>query len=173
LSLWGDLGKMNLRKYNNGLTLIEVMISVLIALVIVTAVMGYMYTSALNARAADIRATATRLGLLVMEAWKSDGVSLDLFDPAQLSSPDILVDTDNDIVPSGGMTGTSPPLGTPMIKINGVSYFVKLTYDSDDPALLRKMEVLVAWNPDDYGQNSNSGLGDRPDSIVLHDFAIY
>jgi prepilin-type N-terminal cleavage/methylation domain-containing protein len=161
---------MNLRKFNNGLTLIEIMVSLLIALVIVTGVIGYMYASAVNARAADVRATATRVGLLIMEAWKADGVDLDLFDPDQLATPEILVDTDNDIVPSGGMSGTTPLLGTPMIKINGISYFVKLTYDSEP---LQKMEVLVAWNPDDYGQNSNSGLGDRPDSIVLHDFAIY
>ena len=42
-----------------GLTLIEVMISVLIALVIVIGVIGYMYACAYNARAADVRATAT------------------------------------------------------------------------------------------------------------------
>ena len=150
-----------------GLTLIEVMISVLIALVIVIGVIGYMYACAYNARAADVRATATRLGLLVMEAWKADGVDLDLFDPGQLASPDILVDNTNNI----GMTGSlSETVGTPMIKINGVSYFVTLTHDFE---LLPKMEVLVAWNPDDYGQSSNSGLGDRPDSIVLHGFAIY
>ncbi|MBN2181288.1 MAG: hypothetical protein JW715_05190 [Sedimentisphaerales bacterium] len=162
--------KNNSGKFRKALTLIEVLISLLIIMVIVIGVISYMYSCAANARAADVRATATRLGLLVMEAWKADQVDITAFDPGQLASPDIVVNTSNTIVPSGGMAGTSPPLGTPMIKINGVSYFVKLTYNSEP---LPKMEVLVAWNPDDYGQSSNSGLGDRPASIVLHGFPIY
>lgn len=155
------------RKFNKALTLIEVLVSLLVILIVVIGVMSYMYACAENARRADVRVSATRLGLLVMEGWKADSADITLFDPAQLACSEIAVDTSNTIMPVGGLSEFQ---ASPKITVNGVSYFVKLTYDLEQP---QKMEVLVAWNPNNYSQSTGAGLGDNPETIVLHGYAIY
>ena len=153
---------------NNALTLTEVMIALVCALVIVVGAIGYTYSCALNARIADVRTTGARLGLFLMEGWKASGADITLFDPAQFASPEIVIDNDNTVVPEGGLDQL---LGNPKITVNSVSYFVKLTYDENQPQML---EVLITWNPDDYEQStSTTGLGTHSQSLVLHGYTIY
>ena len=155
-----------------GLTLIEVMIAVLISVVIVIGALSYMYACALNARKADVRATASRLGLLLLDAWKNSGgaTTTAVFDPEYIL----------DFVPAADISpGEGPPggLGAEWVeyrmKVDGANYFVTLSFfdefyeTREDP--LRHLNVRVAWNQD----NSAAGLTSGYQSISLTKFAYY
>ena len=58
---------------NSGLTLIEVMIAMVIIMIIGIGVASYMYACAWNAKRADVRITAKRVGQLLLETWKITG----------------------------------------------------------------------------------------------------
>jgi hypothetical protein len=131
------------------------MAATLVVMVILIGVMNFQYYCALAAHKADVRACATRLGLLLLEGWKTqlgDVLTYDpradfsfIFSPAEFSAA---------ISPIPG----NPPIlggGTAFryytIMVDGVRYFVKLSYEDDDPAAprrLRTLNVAVAWSRD-------------------------
>jgi type II secretory pathway pseudopilin PulG len=142
------------RHRNDGLTLIEVMVSMLVILFMVVGAVSYMYACAWNARRAEVRITATRIGQVLLETWKLTG-SYDAlghwswhvtdFDPTDpyfnLTLPlpgfsDVDVDLTGD-----GIVGTE--LNDFEITLDGVAYFVTLLYDNNLPNML---SARVAWN---------------------------
>lgn len=134
-------------KYRNcGLTLIEVMIAVLVAVVIVIGALSYMYACALNARAADVRITATRVGQLLLETWKVTGTivggvwDVTAFNPTTAFGPEL---ANNFQSTAADLGGTGVELGDYRIRIDGVHYFVTLLYNSSRPQML---SARVAWN---------------------------
>ena len=56
-----------------GITLMEVMVTIVIITVVATGGMSYRYHSAANARKADVQITAARVGGLMLESWKGQG----------------------------------------------------------------------------------------------------
>jgi len=162
-----------LKKRNRGVTLVEVMVAALVVLVVVVGAMAYQGACALNARRADARATASRLGLLVLEGWKSAGANVTAFDP-----------TDNQFdlsLPTGlnttgvGLGGVGTELGRYVTRINGVNYYMTLIYSAGyvyptppgaPPPMLT---VLTAWNRDDFMADE---LGDYAQSVRLSTYAI-
>ncbi len=145
--------RRSLGKFNKGLTLVEVMVTILVALVIVTGVMMYMYSSALNAHEADVRAIASRLNLLLLEGWKTKLGETNPYDPAL-----DFFDSSNPAIPFEEITAIDPAPADPpgldnatntfryyRIKIDGVKYFVKMTY-ADSSTGQRTLNVAVAWN---------------------------
>lgn len=160
-------------KFKKGLTLIEVMITLLIALIIITAVMGYMYASAINARAADVRITAARIGQLLLETWKITGHvdgsgkwswnAID-FDPKDTDFNSALPSSFSDASVNLGGEGTE--LGDYVITIDSVQYFVTLLYNTGQPSML---SARVAWS-----RHSTAGnLGSDPEWVDVTGFAIY
>ena len=157
------------RHHNKGLTLIEIMISMLAILIIAIGVMGYMYASAGQAREADIQAAAGRIGLLLIECWKANGIDVSTFNPVidlkKLSLSDF-----GDPGNLGALPGlanilktTDNPNGYRIIA-NNIKYFIRLTYDNNTPKTLC---VVVAWNQN----NSLTSLGSKYDKIVLTDYS--
>lgn len=148
--------RMGRKKQNRGVTLIEVMIATLAVLVIVIGVMNFQYYCAMDAYEADVRVKAGRLGLILLEGWKTaQGDVLD-YDPAdQFGLPPL-----DDFTPINdpGLLPLSIPFKYYRIGIDGVMYFVTLSYDEvdDEPStsrVLRKLNVAIAWNRD-YGSNT-------------------
>ena len=156
------------RKLNRGVTLIEVMAALVIALVIAIGVMSYQYAGAQHARKTDARVTASRLGLLFLENWVAMGGIDDdaIYDPAvRLDLGLFPLDHYHDL----GTDGLSvvPGLGTPFksysIFTNGTWFWVKLSYDEEplSPGAvypIRELGVSVAWMLD-FGSEI---LGDDP-----------
>lgn len=150
------MGEKKLTQRNNALTLIEVMIALLIAIIIVIGVLSYMYACALNAREADARATAARLGLLLIEGWKIKvGDTID-YDPKTDFYDNTLIPFD--IFSDSYKTIPEDPPGLTntfryhLIGINSINYFVKMSY-VDDATNQRILNVAVAWNRD-HGADS-------------------
>lgn len=63
------MGKTS-KKSRSGLTLIEIMVAITVIIVGVLGAMMYRYHSALDARKADVKIGAARVGLLLLEDWK-------------------------------------------------------------------------------------------------------
>ena len=140
-----------LKKPNKGVTLIEVMVASLAVFVILVGVMNFQYYCALDARMADVRATAANLGQLLLEGWNAVQGEAALYDPAtQFGSAPL-----NDLTSIGdpGIPRLTNVFKTYMIGINGVKYFVMLSYEDQDiaagtPRRLRTLNVAIAWSRD-------------------------
>jgi prepilin-type N-terminal cleavage/methylation domain-containing protein len=65
--------KLTWKKSSRGLTLVEVMVTVLLISVAVIGAMGFRYFCALDARKADVQITGARLGWMLLEDWKAAG----------------------------------------------------------------------------------------------------
>ena len=169
-----------------GLTLIEVMISMLVSLVIVIGVMSYMYSTASNARAADVRITAARLGQMLLDAWKTNitivkidgedvGIwNVETFNPMDESFksnlPAVIATTD--IGDSGVVGGTE--LQKYRIYIDGANFFATLSYrdgedESNGTGQLLLLNVCMAWNRN----YSSSELDDYSRNISLSSYSLY
>lgn len=162
-----------------GITLIEVMVSLLVAMIIGIAAMSYMYSCALHAHEADVRITAMRIGQLLLDGWKITGNVNDAgawdvlaFDPTSdsfdTSLPAPFLGT------SYGVTGLDNELGRYRIKIDGVYYFATLSYINDNPDSaylipLYRLNANVAWNQ----KLSSPSLEANYKSIDVTSYAIY
>jgi hypothetical protein len=169
--------KMNKSRRNNGLTLVEVMVAALAALVIVIGSMAYQYHSARDARKADARVTAGRLGLLLLDAWKTVLGDTALYDPKANLGPTLPIAFKEFTLiepPPGDPPGLANPFRYYRIEVNGIKYFVKLSYEDQDrpPRVdpLRLLNVRVAWNRDDL---QSSTLANEYKSIGFSKFAYY
>ena len=139
------------KQQNRGLTLIEVMIAAFAILVIIIGVMNFQYYCALDARKADVRATAGRIGLLLLEGWNTEG-GIETYNPiADFGQPPL---DDFGLGGTPGIPGLDNMLGDECyrIKVNGAYYFVKLSYQdmADD---LRMLNASIAWSRD-YGSDT-------------------
>jgi prepilin-type N-terminal cleavage/methylation domain-containing protein len=149
-----------MKKQNKGLTLVEVMAALVVALVIAIGVMSYQYACAQHARKTDVRVTASRIGLLFLESWVAAGGIDDvgIYDPSDrldLGEPPLnnyISDVDLSEVPGLGTTFRSYGVFT-----NGTWFWVKLTFNEENPAgqvyPIRELGVSIAWSLD-YGSPS-------------------
>ncbi|MFC1604105.1 prepilin-type N-terminal cleavage/methylation domain-containing protein [Planctomycetota bacterium] len=151
-------------KLNKGLTFVEVMVALVIALVIAIGMMSYQYAGAVNARKADMRSTANRLGLLVLDSWKSAKNSYP-FNPIDYEPDDFLKGCGLGLAPLGyyddlgtdelGLPGLSTPFKSYKVFVNGTWYWVRLTYEDTWPEggglplmPMRQLNAVVAWSDD-------------------------
>ena len=130
----------------NGLTLIEIVISLAIVAIALIGAMMYRYYSASSARLADVHAGAGRVGLLILEGWKGAAGRLD-YNPSTDIGAYILA---NDDISISEVSGTDEYL----VELTGgtdTSYYVTLDYDDDvdgdgtiDPGI-RKLLIDVTY----------------------------
>ncbi|MBC8392815.1 MAG: type II secretion system protein [Deltaproteobacteria bacterium] len=71
-------------KYKSGYTLVEVIITIAVLAVISLGTMGYQFHAVQQAKTAQAKMTAMRLGSLILENWRSQGGS-DAYDPTALN----------------------------------------------------------------------------------------
>jgi len=137
------------RKTGRGMTLIEVMIAMVVVIVGVLGAMMYRYSSALDARKADIHLGAERVALLVLESWKGAGGRLD-FDPSSE------IGLENELGPSDVIiTKTTGGYKVQLTGGTGAYYYVGLPAPQDLPSpndkldpteVIRELRVDVTWS---------------------------
>ncbi len=140
------------RHHEQGLTLIEVLISISIVAIAVIGAMMYRYYSTSNARLADVHAGAGRVCLLILEGWKGAAGRAD-YNPATDIGPDVLASPD---IAIGAINGGQYPVQ--LAGGTNTYYFVSLSYDDDvdgDGSVdsgIRKLMVEVTY----YGNGSQN-----------------
>lgn len=132
------------KKRKRGVTLIEVMVAALAATVIVIGVMQYQYHCALDAHKADVQATGARLALLMMEGWKVVAGDVLTYEP--LDDFDMILVGEFVPISDPGIPGLPLFFRAYMVDVDGVKYFVKLSYNDAIPP--RTLNVSVAWSRD-------------------------
>lgn len=133
---------------NGGLTLIEIMVSIIIIIIGVIGAMGYRYYCALDARRADVQVTAARLGSMLLESWKAAGGyspsdPMNNYNPVDLAYfPEVTISTSG----STGPGGFNDVFGKYLVVANRVNYYATLSYQdvTGEPKVLN---VCVAWMP--------------------------
>ena len=159
---------------NSGFTFIEVMISMLVVMVIGIGVVSYMYACIWNAKRADVRITATRLGQMLLDSWKTNGPvvdgiwDVDAFDPSNADFDSFLPNSIG--TTTEGINGIGSELrGTRYeITIDGAHYFITLSYRQDFPNFYL-LNACVAWS-----RNLRSvSLESDPHRVWLTSYSIY
>jgi prepilin-type N-terminal cleavage/methylation domain-containing protein len=149
--------KRMLRKINKGVTLVEVMAALVIALVIAIGVMSYQYACAQHARKSDVLVTASRLGLMFLENWAAVGGIIDVseYDPAirqDLGAEPLGYYLDLE----GAALPDVPPWGNTFrsyrIFTNGTYFWIELAYNDytipGESYPIRELGVKIAWSQD-------------------------
>jgi prepilin-type N-terminal cleavage/methylation domain-containing protein len=129
-----------------GFTLVEVMVAVSITAVVALGTLCYQYHGVKHSRISQAQVTATRLGQLLLEDWKSTGGDPD-YDPVSL-----------------GLGFASPVPSNPghfLITLDNQTFYIQLVrseIDRDDVAsvILYQIQLIVRWRTD-YAAGSLGG----------------
>ena len=140
-----------------GFTLIEVMISVLIIMVLATGAMGYQYHSTRDVKISEVQATAARVAMLLLEAWKGQQGDT-TFDPTDVFGSEMSVQTSmiGPDIPTNSMGVALTTLGSYEVVVRSVHYYVALSYE--DPSALEPMllNATIGWR-NNYTQGELEG----------------
>ena len=126
---------------NRGVTIIEIMVAITIVLVAVIGAAGFRYYSALDARKADVKITAGRIGSLLLEGWVGIG-GQPTYDPVAEygTEMNISVNAAGPAVPTGFTL-----LNSYQIVINRANYYATLSYRDSTPTQAGELNIFVAW----------------------------
>jgi len=146
-----------------GVTLVEVMAAVVFMSIAVLGAMGFRYYSASNARRADVKITASRLSLLLLESWKGAGAA---------SSYDPVAEFGSELTISTSDTGPAVPtgfsaLGSYHIVANRANYYATLSYKAATSTEPKTLNVCVAW----LGNYQTGTVSGTDQSIKLTTYA--
>lgn len=131
--------RINCKRFASGLSITETIISVIIVALGIIGTMSLRYQSSLDSRRAKVGMNASRIALMMTEAWRgAQGGTA--FDPVTLLSDDLNVETADGPDQPDGFT----VLDKYQIELNGVSYYSTLSY-KDVNASLRALNIIVVW----------------------------
>lgn len=140
-----------------GFTLVEVMISILIVMILVTGAMGYQYASTRDVKVSEVQASAARIGMLLLESWKGQQGDTS-FDPVDTFNSEMTIQTSTigPDVPDGSIGAPLVKLGSYEIILKNVHYYVTLSYDGASTSEPMILNATVTWRRD-YGQGELEG----------------
>ena len=144
--------KLSKRK-SGGLTLVEILISMTLIIVVVIGSMSFRYHAVLDAREADARITAARLGSMLLNAWvaRVGSTSYDLvaeFNPGipieiSVSGPDVPADFTE--------------LDKYHITCDDVNYYATLSHKPTSSGQAGVLTISINWF-NDYGLWNESSV---------------
>ena len=162
--------KLHIKRFRHGLSLIEVMVSILILLAAVVGATRYQYYTAMDARRADLYGQASRLAVTMLEGWKGAGgkVTFDpLVDFGNGYQPDFKTNMVLDRIGNGSPpAGMDVAIGEYRIIADRATYHITLSYiDVDFPDDLPiALNVLVTW-----GERGHDDEHDKSLSITCYE----
>jgi type II secretory pathway pseudopilin PulG len=139
---------------SGGFTLIEATITMAVVTAIVTASLGARYYAVQQARRGDAYNGAGRVGLLLLEGWRSTTTPAG-YDPVAQFTSKITIST--------SATGPATPsgftkLGSYHVLLDNVHYYATLAYINATATAPTKLHVCVGWKPHfEAGDMSSSG----------------
>ena len=137
----------------DGFTIVEVMVAVAIIAIVALGTLSFQYYSVRDSRSSEAQVTATRLGQLLLEDWKSTGGDSD-YDATSLGL--------------GFVASTPPATGSYIITLDNQTFYIQMAQQlapvssgsNPDPVAgvtLQELSVTVSWRKDfGNGTISNS-----------------
>jgi Tfp pilus assembly protein PilV len=144
--------KLSKRK-SAGLTLVEIMIAMVIILVVIVGAMKFRYSAVMDAREADSRITASRLGAMLLNAWvaRVGSTSYDIVAEFNPGIP-IVLSTSGPDVPAD-----FTELNKYHIICDNVNYYATLSHQPTSSGQAGKLTITLNWQ-NDYGLWSESAV---------------
>jgi hypothetical protein len=131
-----------------GMSLVEIMVSIVILLAALIGTSNLRYYAALDAQKAAARIKAARIALVLCESWRGVGGD-EAYDPAaHLGSNMAVTDSDGPDKP-----GDFTLLGSYKVVLDGVNYYATLSW-KDVSSGLRALNIVVSWAQRDQGESS-------------------
>ena len=141
------------KSQRDGFTLVEMMISAAIIIIVALGTLSFQYQNVKNSRISEAQVTATRLGQMLLEDWKSTGGD-PLYDATSLGL---------------GFAASIPPVtGSYNITLDNQTFYIQMAQQlapvssgsNPDPVAgitLQELSVTVSWRKDfGNGTISNS-----------------
>jgi hypothetical protein len=124
------------------------MVATLVVMVILIGVMHFQYHCALDTYKADVHVTAARLGLLLLDGWKTTEGDVLTYNPEV--DFDLLALDEFTVVADPGLPGVANSFKIYRVEVNSVKYFVKMSYadETGGPSIRRVLNVAIAWSRD-------------------------
>ncbi len=147
----------------SGFSLVSIMIAITILVAALIGTSNFRYYSALDAKKATAKITASRIGLMLCENWRGLG-GIETYDPVAYLSSDLTITTS---------TGPAKPadfnfLGSYSVTVNNANYYITLSW-KDISAGLRALNIIVAWAQRELGTSS---LNDADKSFRLTTYVL-
>ena len=155
--------KTNNRRCRTGMSLVELMVSIVILLAAIIGTSNLRYYAALDAQKAAARIAAARIALMLCESWR--GVQgAETYDPAaHFGSSMEVSDSDGPDKP-----GDFTLLGSYQVVLDGVNYYATLSW-KDITSGLRALNIVVSWAQRDRGDSS---LDDTDQTFKLTTYTL-
>lgn len=131
-----------------GFSLVSVMIAIIIIIVALIGTSNFRYYSALDARKAEAKIAASRIGLMLCENWRGLG-GLETYDPVAFLSPDLTITASSGPAEPGDFT----LLGSYTVTVNNANFYITLSW-KDVSTGLRALNIVVSWSQRQLGQSS-------------------
>ena len=130
---------MKIKKNISGVTLIEIMATIMLITVAVIGAMGFRYYSHLDFRKAQLHIAASRIANAILEDWKGCGGKA-TYDPISRLSDEMDITSAAD-----KSVGLENHVATYLVTADDADYFTTVSYrdDLDKPRLLN---VTVNWS---------------------------
>ena len=135
---------------HSGFSLVSILIAMTILIAALIGTSNFRYYSAMDARKAAAKITASRIGLMLCENWRGLGGS-ETYDPVAFLSSDLTI-----------TASSGPPepsdftlLGSYTVSVNGANFYITLSWKDVNPGL-RALNIIVSWAQRELGQSSLS-----------------
>ena len=131
-----------------GFSIISIMIAITILIAALIGTSNFRYYSALDAKKAAAKITASRIGLMLCENWRGLG-GIETYDPVAYLDSALNITTSS---------GPAKPtdfvlLGSYTVTVNNANFYITLSW-KDVSAGLRALNIIVAWAQREQGQSS-------------------
>ena len=147
----------------SGFSLVSIMIAMTILIAALIGTTNFRYYSALDARKAAAKITASRIGLMLCENWRGLG-GTQTYDPVAYLSPDLTITASSGPAEPGDFT----LLGSYTVAVNNANFYITLSW-KDVSAGLRALNIIVSWAQRQQGQSS---LNDADKTFQFTTYAI-
>jgi len=132
---------VNRFRNNHGVTLVEILISITLIVIVVIGSMSFRYHAVMDAREADARITAARVGSMLLNAWAARIGDVS-FDPVAEFNPGIpmAISASGPAVPTG-----FTELDKYHILCDDVNYYSTLSYQDTSSGQAGVLTITISW----------------------------
>ena len=155
--------KKNEIRRRSGFSIVSIMIAITILVAALIGTSNFRYYSTLDAKKAEAKITASRIGLMLCESWRGLG-GIETFDPVSYFGSDLTISTSSGPAEPGDFT----LLGNYTVTVNNANFYITLSW-KDVSTGLRALNIIVAWAQREQGQSS---FNDADKTFKLTTYAL-